>query len=63
MFIKPYLRSHKVFTPPKMLVKIAVNIIIPGVMNSIYEPSKPTDSIRGCVPENMLPITMIQTAG
>jgi hypothetical protein len=46
-----------------MLVKIAVSIMIPGVMNSIYSPSKPTDSINGCVPENILPITMIQTAG
>jgi hypothetical protein len=42
-FINPYLLSHKVFTPPKMLVKIAVSIIIPGAMNSIYSPSKPTD--------------------
>ena len=46
-FIKPYLLSHKVFTPPNMLVNIAVSMIIPGVMNSIYSPSKPTDSISG----------------
>jgi hypothetical protein len=62
-FINPYLLSHKVFTPPKILVKIAVSIMIPGVMNSMYSPSNPTDSMSGCVPENMLPITTIQTAG
>ena len=43
LFIKPYRRSHKVLTPPKILVKIAVRIMTPGAMNSIYFPSNPTD--------------------
>src|SRR3990167_1355365 len=43
LFINPYLLSHRVLTPPKMLVKIAVSIITPGAINSIYCPSKPTD--------------------
>ena len=38
LFIKPYRLSHKVLTPPKMLVKIAVRIMTPGAMNSIYSP-------------------------
>src|SRR5574341_996305 len=36
LFIKPYLLSQRVFTPPNMLVKIAVRIMTPGVMNSMY---------------------------
>jgi hypothetical protein len=43
LFIKPYRLSHSVFTPPKILVKIAVKIITPGAINSIYSPSNPTD--------------------
>jgi hypothetical protein len=43
LFIKPYLLSQRVLTPPKILVKIAVSIITPGAINSIYCPSKPTD--------------------
>jgi hypothetical protein len=34
LFMKPYLLSHNVLTPPKMLVKIAVRIITPGAINS-----------------------------
>jgi len=63
LFIKPYRLSHKVFTPPNMLVKIAVRIITPGAINSMYCPSKPTDFINGWVPENVFPITIIQIAG
>ena len=47
LFIKPYLLSQRVLTPPKILVKIAVRIMTPGAMNSIYSPSKPTDWIKG----------------
>ncbi len=36
LFIKPYLLSQSVLTPPKMLVKMAVRIITPGAMNSMY---------------------------
>ena len=43
LFIKPYRLSHKVFTPPKILVKIAVSIMTPGAINSMYSPSNPTD--------------------
>ena len=43
LFIKPYLRSQSVLTPPKILVKMAVKIITPGAINSIYSPSNPTD--------------------
>jgi len=63
LFIKPYRLSQSVFTPPKMLVKIAVNMITPGAINSMYCPSKPTDWINGRVPENVFPITIIQIAG
>ena len=47
LFIKPYRLSQRVFTPPKILVKMAVRIMTPGAMNSIYSPSNPTDWIRG----------------
>jgi len=47
LFIKPYLLSQRVFTPPKILVKMAVRIMTPGAMNSMYSPSNPTDWIRG----------------
>ncbi len=47
LFIKPYRLSHKVFTPPKILVKIAVRMMTPGVINSMYSPWKPTDWING----------------
>ncbi len=63
LFIKPYLLSQSVLTPPKILVKIAVSIITPGVINSIYSPSNPTDWINGWVPANVLPITIIHMAG
>src|SRR5574337_1033635 len=63
LFINPYLLSHKVFTPPKMLVKIAVSIMTPGAMNSMYEPENPTDWMSGLVLANVLPITIIQIAG
>jgi hypothetical protein len=52
-----------VFTPPKILVKIAVSIMTPGAINSMYFPSNPTDWINGSVPENVFPITIIQIAG
>jgi hypothetical protein len=47
LFINPYRLSHRVLTPPKILVKIAVRIITPGAINSMYSPSNPTDSIKG----------------
>mgnify|MGYP000262054442 FL=1 len=43
LFIKPYLLSQSVLTPPKILVKIAVKMMTPGAINSIYSPSNPTD--------------------
>jgi hypothetical protein len=43
LFINPYLLSQSVFTPPKILVNIAVSIMTPGAINSIYCPSNPTD--------------------
>ena len=63
LFIKPYLLSHNVLTPPKILVNIAVSIITPGAINSIYEPLKPTDWISGLVLANVFPITIIHIAG
>ena len=63
LFIKPYRLSHRVLTPPKILVKIAVRIMTPGAINSMYSPSNPTDSINGWVPEKVFPITIIQIAG
>jgi hypothetical protein len=47
LFIKPYRLSQRVLTPPKILVKMAVRIMTPGAINSIYSPSNPTDWIRG----------------
>ena len=34
LFMNPYLLSHSVLTPPKILVNIAVSIMTPGAMNS-----------------------------
>ena len=39
LFMNPYLLSQRVFTPPNMLVKIAVRIMTPGVINSTYDRS------------------------
>jgi hypothetical protein len=47
LFIKPYRLSQRVLTPPKILVKMAVRIMTPGAINSIYSPSNPTDWIKG----------------
>jgi len=35
LFMNPYRRSQSVLTPPNMLVKIAVNIMTPGAINSM----------------------------
>ena len=63
LFMNPYRLSHSVLTPPNMLVNMAVSTMTPGVMNSMYSPSNPADSMSGCVPANMLPTTTIQTTG
>lgn len=63
IFIKPYRLSHNVLTPPNILVNMAVNIITPGAINSMYSPLNPADSISGCVPANVFPTTIIHIAG
>ena len=63
LFMNPYRRSQRVFTPPNMLVKMAVSTITPAAMNSMYSPSKPAACMSGFVPAKVFPTTMIQTAG